>query len=95
MGPRKLPPVVRKQCCSDHGYRLHLAAGEYPCTDCLEAHRLDWAKWKARAGVARVLKPCGTRAAYKRHLRNNEPVCWRCRLANRTGQEFIAEEMAA
>jgi len=92
---RKLPPTTRKQCGRDHGYRLHLAASEYPCLDCLDAHRLAWQDWKRRAGVARVLKPCGTRAAYKRHLRNGEEACWRCRWANRTGQDLIAGQVAA
>jgi hypothetical protein len=28
-------------------------------------------------------KPCGTEAAYRRHLRNGEPPCDRCRAAHR------------
>lgn len=31
--------------------------------------------------VARELKPCGTPAAYRRHLRNHEPPCEACREA--------------
>lgn len=33
--------------------------------------------------MARVLKPCGTEAAYRRHLKNNEPPCDACRKAAR------------
>lgn len=31
--------------------------------------------------VARVLKPCGTSAAYRRHLRNGEEACAECKAA--------------
>jgi len=33
--------------------------------------------------MARELKPCGTFAAYQRHLRNKEPVCDPCAKAGR------------
>jgi len=29
-----------------------------------------------------LLKPCGTTAAYRRHLRNDEPACPACLQAN-------------
>jgi hypothetical protein len=29
--------------------------------------------------MTRTLRPCGTQAAYKRHLRNHEPPCDECR----------------
>lgn len=35
-----------------------------------------------RKPSTRPLAPCGTRAAYERHLRNHEPVCDPCRLAH-------------
>lgn len=31
--------------------------------------------------MARVLKPCGTSAAYRRHLRNGEEACAECKTA--------------
>ena len=31
--------------------------------------------------MARVLRPCGTPAAYRRHLRNKEPACPACLVA--------------
>ena len=35
--------------------------------------------------MSRELKPCGTRAAYMRHLRRGEDPCGACRDANRAG----------
>lgn len=32
--------------------------------------------------MTRSLKPCGTTAAYRRHLRNGEPACDACKAAN-------------
>lgn len=40
--------------------------------------------------VARQLKPCGTEAAYRRHLRNGEPACDKCRAAHQ-GQNAASE----
>jgi hypothetical protein len=37
-----------------------------------------------RSRSARVLKPCGTEAAYRRHLRRREVPCEPCRLAANT-----------
>jgi hypothetical protein len=37
---------------------------------------------KKEPGPGRPLAPCGTRSAYQRHLRNNEPVDQQCREAN-------------
>ena len=37
--------------------------------------------------MTRELKPCGTRAAYLRHLKNREPPCFGCSYANATFQE--------
>lgn len=91
--PRKLPPTSRPQCNSDNGYRIHLKVGERACLDCTEAHRVANVEWRERTGRARPpLKPCGTRAAYKRHLRWREKPCWRCRLANRHGRDFVDEQ---
>ncbi|MEV0176858.1 WhiB family transcriptional regulator [Streptomyces sp. NPDC050803] len=58
---------------------------------------------RAPAGPARKQPaPCGTRAAYQRHLRRGEPVCEACRSANardagryrRTGSTRDREEAA-
>lgn len=35
----------------------------------------------------RSLKPCGTRAAYQRHLKNGEPPCAACLAANNKANE--------
>jgi hypothetical protein len=40
----------------------------------------------AEAAAARELKPCGTEAAYRRHLRNGEPTDEACRAAHAEGQ---------
>lgn len=40
----------------------------------------------------RVLKPCGTRAAYMRHLRNQQVPCPKCAAANQAyGRAYRAE----
>lgn len=85
----------RPHCASDWGYRLHLKHGELACDDCLEAHRIAWQQWRENRNGPRELKPCGTRAAYKRHIRKREPVCRRCRLANRHGRDFVEGVVAA
>lgn len=36
--------------------------------------------------MGRSLKPCGTEAAYKRHLRAGERPCGACRAAHRAGE---------
>jgi hypothetical protein len=92
------PPTARPQCGSDHGYRIHLDAYERACDACLRAHRRDWADWNRRsqAGLIRrpAPRPCGTLAARKRHIRRGEPVCERCRLANRLGRDLTPSEGA-
>lgn len=88
----KTAPTKRPQCATDNGYRVHLKAGERACFDCMEAHRVVGAEWRERTGRARPpLKPCGTRAAYKRHLRSREQPCPRCRLAKRHDRDFVEE----
>jgi hypothetical protein len=37
---------------------------------------------RLRGGPARVPKPCGTLAAYRRHQRRGEPPCDLCKAAN-------------
>jgi hypothetical protein len=45
--------------------------------------------------MARPLKPCGTRAAYQRHLKNREVPCQACTEANRaTAQAQVAARRA-
>jgi len=44
----------------------------------LPAERLDWAN-----GATRLLRPCGTWAAAKRHRYRKEPLCGLCREAER------------
>jgi len=47
-------------------------------------------QWRAARGARTghpgrpVSRPCGTVAAYKRHLRHNEHPCMACRTANAT-----------
>ena len=42
-------------------------------------------------GPSRVLAPCGTDSAYKRHLRRNEPTCRLCRDAHTAAEVGRAE----
>ena len=46
---------------------------------------------RLRGGPARVPKPCGTYAAYMRHVRKGEPVDAACRLAYNTHQRAMYE----
>lgn len=50
-GPRR-PPTPAK-CGEDAGYQKHRRLQEDPCPACLQAHRLESAKWRdSRRGVA-------------------------------------------
>ncbi len=42
----------------------------------------DLLAWTATEPPARHLRPCGTLAAYRRHLRHGERPCERCKAAN-------------
>lgn len=52
-------------------------------------------EWRARRGARtgvtgrRPTETCGTPAAYRRHLRNNEPTCTACRAAWATLQRQL------
>lgn len=48
----------------------------------MSAERQKRYRNRLRGGPARVPKPCGTVAAYRRHQRNGEPPCDACRKAN-------------
>lgn len=44
-------------------------------------HELEHKRAYKRERKVRVLKPCGTEAAYRRHIRNREVPCEACRVA--------------
>ena len=62
-----------------------LAADDYATTQAIDAVSEKTAQERRRAILAeaarekRDLKPCGTWAAYRRHLYRHEPVCDACR----------------
>lgn len=64
------------------GYFTHRRRGEVPCSECTTAHTEAGKAGKHRRGdhKPRVPAPCGTWAAYKRHLRRDER-CDECRAA--------------
>lgn len=59
----------------------------------------ECAEWCERVAEALVvpLYPCGTEAAYKRHLYNSEPTCAPCRAGHAAyeGQQRAARALAA
>ncbi|GGJ56167.1 hypothetical protein GCM10007173_13710 [Glutamicibacter ardleyensis] len=54
-------------CGTNEGYLLHRENGERACSPCAEAHRA----FKATTfnPAKKQLKPCGTTAAYSRHIK--------------------------
>lgn len=74
-------------CGTYPAYRRHVNAGEKPCESCAEARRayrlsryVSTEKGLARKGRKHgdPLKPCGTYAAYIRHVRHGEVPCEMC-----------------
>lgn len=81
------------KCGTRAGYLTHHRRGEKPCDRCLEAMRPIWkaADRKRQRPRHELEAPCGTYAAYRRHLRRREPVDEACRLANnQTLREYKA-----
>lgn len=74
------------RCGTPAGLQRHYAYKTLPCRPCLAAKQLyDKARKEHKAlhgGRVRVLRPCGTYAAYVRHLRAGEPACGACAAAN-------------
>jgi hypothetical protein len=78
---------VLQPCGTYSAYRRHVSAGELPCEACNEAHRayarsryVSTEKNPARKGRKQgdPLRPCGTYAAYIRHIRHAEIPCDLC-----------------
>lgn len=75
-----------KPCGTAAAYRRHirlrkklLEAGDIegaraaePCAPCLAAHAADVARYQQSPAQPRELRPCGTEAAYQRHIANGE-----------------------
>ena len=67
------------------GYRWHRKTGETPCQACKDFVAADR---RGRYGQAqgtqpgRQLQPCGTTAAYARHLQHAEEPCQPCKNAH-------------
>lgn len=82
IGERPLGPG---ECGTLRGYRWHRKAAEPQCQPCKDAQAADV---RSRYGKAtgtkpgRVLAPCGTPAAYQRHLTHGEEPCDECRAGN-------------
>jgi len=63
------------------GYMGHRRRNEPICEPCADT-RNHYMRERRRGGIKpRKLKPCGTSTAANRHRLNNEPVCFRCRVA--------------
>lgn len=78
-------PLGPGECGTLRGYRWHRKAHEPQCQACKDAQAADV---RSRYGKAtgtkpgRTLAPCGTPAAYQRHLAHGEEPCPECRAAN-------------
>lgn len=87
-----------KPCGTYPAYARHLRHGERPCQPCKQAlrdYKRDQTARRAAAKAAKqetapkptgrpVTQPCGTDAAYRRHLDRNETPCVDCRRAHST-----------
>lgn len=77
-------------CGTRAAYQRHWSKGEEVCEPCRQADRAYMAELReARRAIKgasgrrkRERKPCGTRAAYQRHLTWGEEPCDACRAAN-------------
>lgn len=98
--PRELQP-----CGTPGAYQRHMRRGETPCAPCATAWKAYSSRYKSENAAAvkaqrqrhdtegpRRLAPCGTRAAYARHLYNREKPCFDCRVAS---SQYHAERRAA
>jgi len=80
-----------KPCGSLGGYSRHKKRGEPVCDPCREANRIYQADYRAnrarsaadRAANPRVLAPCGTYGAARRHKAHDEELCDPCKQAER------------
>lgn len=74
-------------CGSAEGWLAHLEAAVPVCVRC--------EPFASAVRPARVLKPCGTLAAYRRHQRRGETPCAECAAANRDDVRARAAAAAA
>lgn len=88
---RKLKP-----CGTEAAYKRHVrlqkkleaagdpegAAAAAPCEPCKKAHSRSVVAAKRKTWAPRALRPCGTEAAYQRHIARGEPTDFKCRLAH-------------
>lgn len=75
------------------GFSRHRHRREAVCRPCREAHAAHRRQVAAdrAAGILPTLMPCGTMAAYKRHLNAGEPPCDLCRAASYVAQRARRE----
>ena len=93
------------QCGTPSGYQRHRRNEEAPCQACKDANRdynrqkererrkkanqRKREKRQAAGATPRVLKPCGTTAAARRHHRKGEELCGPCREAYRENMKEL------
>ena len=93
------------QCGTPSGYQRHRRNEEKPCQACKDANRdynrqkdaqrkeranqRKREKRQAAGATPRVLKPCGTTAAARRHHRKGEELCGPCREAYRENMKEL------
>lgn len=75
------PPA---RCGTISGYNRHLRVTyTRPCLACCDAHAAYQRVWVAGEVRPREIAPCGTVAAWRRHIRGGERPCAACREAKR------------
>ena len=95
------------QCGTPSGYQRHRRNDETPCQACKDANRdynrqkdaqrkeranqRKREKRQAAGATPRVLRPCGTTAAARRHRRKGEELCGPCREAYRENMRELNE----
>ena len=95
------------QCGTPSGYQRHRRNQEQPCQACRDANReynrqkdaqrkeranaRKREKRQAAGATPRVLRPCGTSAAARRHRRKGEELCGPCREAYRETMRELNE----
>ncbi|MFJ5638698.1 WhiB family transcriptional regulator [Streptomyces sp. NPDC093223] len=89
--PKAATPGPVAPCGTRAAYQRHLRNGEPIDDKCRDANSASKRHWTAtgttQVGISqpapsRPLTPCGSYAAYRRHIRKGEPVDAACRAAN-------------
>ena len=62
------------------GSKKHRRNNQAPCDPCKASEAHYACELRRGQGLPRHINPCGTNAAYKRHLEHGEPIDFTCRV---------------